>query len=723
MKSVKIDIDDGFSSGSSDSVPLITKKKKDDSMFVKFTQSAPEQHSKVKAVICFPIGCAVGVLFYYFVINPIDMEQDSKLATGTLLGFIITVGYGVSTQVRCIITLVLPIFFGQSGRSYVAAFALVYIIGGPVSNLIVNSSEMVRSLSCITQLMANHSGIKFDLRFKPMKGSLTELQEKGFVTKGVEKKFTKAFEPIEKELEDQAEVRGLKADNDKADSFTGNAVTRNELLEEKYKKNPGKTEDKKVERKWEKKLDYRCEDVFSQGVLRCRKWFANTYDKCMDELSVAGYLLCWPMKLDFFCELVNLLPGAFGLNCDSMKVVNPGVGETYMASKEMANELKSSMDVNLQYKMIETPMDLNYMTAEEVRKKTIYAFEKKKKVVKFLLLITQRLLAFTFILVFLSAYQYHKKYLSDFRHDNNYISGYFKRIDARRKADGKSFLLPLKKLEKKEVVYPTSCKLQKKEAGDLIKGTVTLFFRVFLSIIIVMLDHLLYTVLYIIGKNCKIDYKQTGSHHIDLKVYGEGFMGDIVRLFLSSFNQKHDIDQITSNAVCLPYPSKADKVKVTMIFSVYAGMWFLLYLQAYGLRLRRVIGGFFYRKREKRRTLYLYNDMLKKRKGFLKMMRHRVRKQVKAQVLKRNTSIVVSLKKEFPKLCCWLKLVSSSKDVCLICEDKEGSGYHKCTTPNCNFGYCGDCWEDIQEICYACMSKGDSDSSGSSSDSSNSDIE
>ena len=65
-----------------------------------------------------------------------------------------------------------------------------------------------------------------------------------------------------------------------------------------------------------------------------------------------------------------------------------------------------------------------------------------------------------------------------------------------------------------------------------------------------------------------------------------------------------------------------------MVFAVYLGVFVFMLIEAYGLRLRRLICAFFYRKREKKRVLYLYNEMLKKRKGFLRHMRHRVRKQV-----------------------------------------------------------------------------------------------
>ena len=47
-----------------------------------------------------------------------------------------------------------------------------------------------------------------------------------------------------------------------------------------------------------------------------------------------------------------------------------------------------------------------------------------------------------------------RHYLSELQYDNVYITKYFKHIDARRKADGKKTLLPLKKFEKKDIIDP-----------------------------------------------------------------------------------------------------------------------------------------------------------------------------------------------------------------------------------------------------------------------------
>lgn len=50
------------------------------------------------------------------------------------------------------------------------------------------------------------------------------------------------------------------------------------------------------------------------------------------------------------------------------------------------------------------------------------------------------------------------------------------------------------------------------------------------------------------------------------------------------------------------------------LIALYALVIFLIYESSVFLRLRRSICGYFYRKHEKKRILYLYNSLLKRRR-------------------------------------------------------------------------------------------------------------
>ena len=88
---------------------------------------------------------------------------------------------------------------------------------------------------------------------------------------------------------------------------------------------------------------------------------------------------------------------------------------------------------------------------------------------------------------------------------------------------------------------------------------------------------------------------------------------------------------------CLPVPIKTEHFYEQRILIFFVVLQILLFFEAYGLRSRRVIAAFFYRKREKKRILFLYNEMLKKRKGFLKHMRTVIKRKARQQKLEVRT--------------------------------------------------------------------------------------
>lgn len=63
-----------------------------------------------------------------------------------------------------------------------------------------------------------------------------------------------------------------------------------------------------------------------------REMFANAYEKCYKTVSwAAAWLLCWPMKLTFVCNVVQAVGGSS--ICDPTGKVDIGVGEGYSALK------------------------------------------------------------------------------------------------------------------------------------------------------------------------------------------------------------------------------------------------------------------------------------------------------------------------------------------------------------------------------------------------------
>ncbi|KAF8773543.1 hypothetical protein HNY73_016198 [Argiope bruennichi] len=66
--------------------------------------------------------------------------------------------------------------------------------------------------------------------------------------------------------------------------------------------------------------------IFTKGVKACYKSFGAAYDRCHTYLPIIGYLLCWPMKLTFICDLASSYMGK--RSCNSDNAMSPGFGES-----------------------------------------------------------------------------------------------------------------------------------------------------------------------------------------------------------------------------------------------------------------------------------------------------------------------------------------------------------------------------------------------------------
>lgn len=64
----------------------------------------------------------------------------------------------------------------------------------------------------------------------------------------------------------------------------------------------------------------------------CRDAFRGAYDKCFEVVTwVAGWILCWPMKLTFVCDITMALGGR--QICDPEGKIEPGLGQGYATLK------------------------------------------------------------------------------------------------------------------------------------------------------------------------------------------------------------------------------------------------------------------------------------------------------------------------------------------------------------------------------------------------------
>lgn len=598
-------------------ISLGSRLRKPCSPFRRLLFSRKQEYRTLKIIFGFIYGLLLGLGFYELILVDLNFTENAAFLVGGIICVMLGFGIAFSSQIRCISLLSIPSFCGKAGRGVLKALVLAYIISGPISNLTDNGKEVVRVFSCTTSLTFNLTKTRFELMFKPFTQALFGMKTDVAEVKDTLRYVRDVSAPIAGELEDEGEMKKLKEENDYLDAAMGD-TKRSKDIDAKYRSKGEEIEARQYEKKYLKKIELRCEDQFSKAGTKCRGMFQKAYDKCYDTVTwVAAWLLCWPMKLDFICNIAQALGGSN--RCDPAKDMDPGFGEGYLYLKQSRATLTQNFrNVKLQYKIPKIKQLADIRDATDTAKAVLHDVNAKKTILDGFLIILKRLLAFIFLRIIINAQKYHDKFLRDIEFDNIYITRYFRKIDARRHIQDKHTLLPLKKVEKKKLVDPWSLTPLKTEREQLLGQTLKLLLEMITATTFVLLDRLLYEALDLVRRHARIEYVQSGHHDMTLQVKGTGMIASLLRSVVKGFNIKKRIKMIRSNEVCLPQPTVLSKYYLYKIYGTYFGIWILIVVQAYTQRLRRLICAYFYRKREKKRVLFIYNETLKRRIGFFK---------------------------------------------------------------------------------------------------------
>ena len=586
-------------------------------LFRQLFTSSKDEYKAHKRVAGFLYGLLLGIGFYELILVDLNFTENVAYFVGSFVCLLLGFGVAFSSQIRCISLLSLANFGGKAGRSVLKALVFAYIISGPVENLTGNGKEIVRVFGCTTALTYNLTKTRFELMFKPFTQALFGMKADVHEIKDTLRSIRDVSAPIAGEIEDESEMRKLKEENDYVDDKSGDTRV-SEEISGKYKTRGEQVEAARYENNYLKKIELRCEDQFTRAAMRCRGMFQSGYDSCYETVTwVAAWLLCWPMKLDFVCNIAQALGGAS--RCDPSKHLDSGFGEGYAYLKRSRETLTQNFkDVKLQVKIPKIKQLQYIKDVGETGKEMIHIVQRKKSFLHQILVVLKRALAFIFLRIIINSQNYQDKYLRDVEFDNFYITKYFRKIDARRRVSEKHTLLPLKKIERFKLVDPWSLVPLKSERENFFGQTFKLLLEMITATTFILLDRLFYEALDLVRRHAHIEYSQVGHHDLLLEVKGTGMIAALLRSVIKGFNVKKRIKTIRSNASCLPQPSVLPNYYLYKIYGTYFTVWLGILLQAYIQRTRRLICSYFYRKREKKRVLFLYNETLKRRIGFLR---------------------------------------------------------------------------------------------------------
>ncbi|XP_064485637.1 E3 ubiquitin-protein ligase DCST1-like isoform X1 [Ornithodoros turicata] len=676
---------------------------------LKFFFGEPGTYRCLRVFFGFVFGLFMGTFFYKEIVRKMFTTELTLRVMGTTVVLLTAVGYASSARARAISWLIVPFLCGRAGRTMLVTISVSLVLTGPLESMMLNSKAAVDSFMCLGALSFNHTKERLLLMYKPIKRIIWDFDKQAKVIHNATSQIDKEVQPIENEISAGDEVKKLEADADYVDKVS-DSESRTQLVRDKYTNLSKELElGKEYEEDYAKKLELRCEGIFSQGVRGCRLAFKKAEERCFEALWILGYLLCWPMKLTIICHLVSTFLGK--RTCDGLEPINAGFGQSIAAMKSVKREFDKNFRVNVQYKLVLPEDAINLISPDDLKKSVNKEFERRRKRVGIVATFLSRVFAVVIAGVILDAKGYVENYCDDITFDNVYVTEYFAKIDDRRQLQGLPTLLPLKRYEAIDVYDPTTLSLSRVEWNIVIKGCASEVVHIVFGSVMLGLDLLLYDVLDIIRRNAEVKFVQEGYHRIALQVFGTGAVSNLVRKIFKEFDVEEKLERISSNAHCLPKPVRTSRWLIAKLYFTYAAMVALVFAQMYSQRLRRVVCSYFYRKREKKRVLYLYNKILKRRVGYLKYTRHRIRKLVRERDFDLNVGWFEFLRKVTPRLYRVLQFLGiTNQRTCLVCGDPENSDFYICPTTVCQCMYCGQCWDDIGR-CYACEEEQEGESS------------
>ncbi|KAK2576099.1 hypothetical protein KPH14_007434 [Odynerus spinipes] len=102
----------------------------------------------LKSFFGFLGGILLTYVFFIFFVFQLNFSLTSATLLCSVIGVILTLGLAFSYKVRCIVFLLLPLFFSKRGRQALIAYAFILTLTGPGKNALRNTSVLTESLIC-----------------------------------------------------------------------------------------------------------------------------------------------------------------------------------------------------------------------------------------------------------------------------------------------------------------------------------------------------------------------------------------------------------------------------------------------------------------------------------------------------------------------------------------------------------------------------------------------
>lgn len=651
-----------------------------------------------------PFGLISSIILYKYIISQLIVIQNNQDLLFPIAILVITFGYSISLQFRTLTWLLIPFTFSYLGRSYLYLLYFHFLAKGPAHNVVTNSIIAGQTLTCSLIFHYNLTSTRLKLSLEPIYQIMIDSHKSNQAhLAGIKFHRGNKFE-FEKELNDNADddrLQKLRNETSRIDKMFNFKRNRVQEIETRYLLSALKDASiYKYAAKYQRLNQYNCESLFNEAVLECFKVYDKAYADC--KRKFVDYLCksasesresCFNLISNQTSKRENRFNSKQICGQDLMVNTNGLKKHGHELEKDLMQIYGSNQDVNLNYFI----QDDNYINPKEILENANVYLDYSKEVFTFFAILINILSNLIFLFTLYFANCYHNNYLRKIYFDNKYTTSYFKHVDKRREEEGKANLLPLRHLEKMEIFDNQSIKLTEEEKMYRNSSLRTLIPIAIASLILCVFDQFLLDILV----RTKDEYLQMKKVNVTSKmainIIGSGSIAERFRKSISS--KKYYKNQIYTftNQECLPRPMKTNSLTYKSLIVIFGLILVYIYVQPYMLRLRHVICGFFYPKREKKRILYLYNSRLKKRKHYDDYQIERLRASVQQNVFKNEINIIQIFAYKIPILGFLRKYVQIP---CTICQERIDKDRLKCG--RCALRFCKKCWKHCKRSCPAC---------------------
>ncbi|XP_025077532.1 DC-STAMP domain-containing protein 2-like isoform X2 [Pomacea canaliculata] len=625
------------------------------------------ENEVLKNCLGFVCGLVLTLLLYAWLSLQLDYSRKKAAIISCTIGFVLTLGLAFSISTRCLVLLTLPQMFSKQGRSFLLVYATVLVFTYPVSNFNRNLMVVADSATCGQSLMLNETQRLLQMVKDPLSAVIDSLEEMFDRIKRFADLLQGAFKALARAVKEIASAI--------AKVF-----------------------------KWLYNIVDICNEQMGEPYKKCTKVFDDAYKDCSRRLGVFDFVCGIVTATSHLChiarigELLCLLSAAIKtLVVDTIKEATIGtvmdLHEMFYFNVTMKNYFNYTMNQSRSY--------------TEVKNAILADISRRLSVLSAVLTVVDNVMMVTITFVFIKAWFYRKHYLSSDSYDNYYVTSLLYEIDERRKQLGRDTLLPLKKCEETKYIGACSYLLTKKEQRKMLKGILFWAFGAYHAGFYLVIDYGLYWILAMITRHLAVKTTASLPAFLKLHVEGEGPMADMYRSMVNLLDPLASSDLDVDSSSCLPRPSRPDLDAYRTIVVLYVLTLVMAMLEAYGLRLRRVVAACYYPARERQRAVWLYNTILLTRGAFFKFTRRQLRRKFKNDTEIQKLSVRSRLVRQCPALGRLLKFLGYDRKMCLLC-GAEGrvsdmDNFIHCSNHGCEAVYCQQCYDDLNNLCTVCM--------------------